>query len=282
MTTSSQEKPQVGYELAYRIACERLAGIASLEEQCRRSDSECQLTGSHKLITVEYLNRSYRVTLPPVEVRLKDSPEEVPLTDKILILHHLLHAQGTPLTGKLVSYKELPGGNTYFPNFSARAIRPLVKYFGREPERLLEAARELGGQQVEYGNVAVTVKGFRRVPITVVLWRGDDEFPPEGNFLFDRTAPDYLSTDDINVLCETIARRLRDWLASGEKRNESALSFRRKPESREDGFWILGSSPRMTEKVSFSYIVASLTRDMTDCFANARNDIYLLDNYQYC
>ena len=73
---------------------------------------------------------------------------------------------------------------------------------------MIAAAEKLGGRRVDYGDIAVTIDAFPRVPVTMVLWRGDAEFPPEGNILFDSTITDYLSAEDINVLCETIAWRL--------------------------------------------------------------------------
>ena len=56
--------------------------------------------------------------------------------------------------------------------------------------------------------MAITIDAFSRLPITIVLWRGDDEFPPEGNIMFDSTISDYLDTEDIAVLCETMTWRL--------------------------------------------------------------------------
>ncbi len=61
---------------------------------------------------------------------------------------------------------------------------------------------------MNYGDIAVTIPAFSRVPITLVLWRGDDEFPPNANILFDSTILDYLSAEDVNVLCQTIAWQL--------------------------------------------------------------------------
>ena len=90
--------------------------------------------------------------------------------------------------------------------------RPLLKNFSQQPERLPEAAAMFDFQQADYGDVAVTVNAFSRVPITLVLWRGDDELAPECSILFDSTIPDYLSTEDITVLCETIAWRLVSFL----------------------------------------------------------------------
>ena len=63
--------------------------------------------------------------------------------------------------------------------------------------------------------MAVTINAFPRVPVTLVLWRGDDEFPPEGNLMFDSTVPDYLTSDDTHALCEIIAWRLVKLLKAG-------------------------------------------------------------------
>lgn len=130
------------------------------------------------------------------------------MQDKILMLHYLISAKGTPLSNRMITYKELPEGANYFPNFAQRVIKPLIGYFGKEPHRLIDVAGKLGGSSADYGDAAVTINVFSRVPITFVLWRGDDEFAPRGSIMFDSTIPDYLSTEDINVLCASIAWKL--------------------------------------------------------------------------
>jgi hypothetical protein len=173
-----------------------------------RSGAQCRETDSGKAVAVEYLNQPYLISLPDVEVSPLDTQEPVALKDKLLILHYFTLARGTPLANKWIAYQELSGGLTYYPTFAKRAITPLVKYFGSEPQRLVAVAAELGGYKTDCGDVAVTINAFSRVPITLVLWRGDDEFPSQGNILFDSTVADYLTTEDINVLCETIVWRL--------------------------------------------------------------------------
>ena len=157
---------------------------------------------------LEYLNKNYRVTLPEVEIRQMPGGEEVQLRDKILIAHYLVKSKGTPLSGKRITYQELKEGNTYFPTFAKRVIKPLVDTFGKCPEKLIEAAAKLGGIRSDSGDVSVTISAFPRVPVMVVLWKGDEEFPPEGNILFDSTISDYLSTEDITILCQTITWEL--------------------------------------------------------------------------
>lgn len=198
---------EYGYELAYKLACEKLAA-ADIEQQCLRSEARCQSEGAKKVVVLEYLHQPYQITLPHIQVSLKASGGEVGVRDRILIVHYFIQAKGAPLSNKVISYKELPEGVNYFPTFSKRAIKPLVDNFGREPQRLLDVAGTLGGRRVDYGDVAVSINAFSRVPVTLVLWRGDEEFPANGNILFDSTISDYLTTEDVNVLCEIIAWRL--------------------------------------------------------------------------
>jgi hypothetical protein len=199
------------YELAYKLAGEQLAKL-DIERQCQRAGAQYQVIHCKTVITVQYLNQTYAVTQPDVEVSLATGAEEVPIRDRILILHYLVGAKGTPPSNRPVTYKELPGGNTYFPTFSKRTTRPILNNFGNEPKLLAEVAKKLGGYRVNQGDVAVTINAFSRVPITIVVWRGDDEFPPEGNILFDANISDYLSSEDITTLCETIVWKMVNYL----------------------------------------------------------------------
>lgn len=203
--SSSPGSREQGLELSYKLVCEQLAKISDIKEQCRKSGA--RYVESNKLV-IEYLNQPYYVILPGVEISLGDSRVEVPLRDKILILHYFTLAKGTPATGILITYKQLPGGVSYFPAFSQRAIAPFVKHFGENPRLLIKAAAKSGGREAGHGDVSVTINAFNHVPITLVLWKGDEELAPNGNMLFDANISDYLSTEDVTVLCETIIWKL--------------------------------------------------------------------------
>jgi len=194
-----------GFDLSYRLACEQLAKIGDIEEQCRRSGA--RYLGPHEIV-IDYLNQPYHIMIPEGKIVLEDSGTETPLRDKILILHYFTGAKGTPATGKSIAYKQLQGGVSYFPAFSQRVIGPLVKNFGRGPELLRNAAAKLGGCEADYGDLSVTINAFDQVPITLVLWKGDEEVAPNGNILFDANISDYLSTEDVTVLSETIVWKL--------------------------------------------------------------------------
>jgi len=203
--SSSSSPWERGFDLSYKFACEKLAKISDMEEQCRRSSARYIRPNE---IVINYLNQPYRIIISDCKIFLEDGGAEAPLRDKILILHYFTGAKGTPAIGKSIAYKQLQGGVSYFPAFSQRAIGPLVRNLGRSPELLRKTAAKLGGRDADYGDVSVIINAFDRVPITLVLWRGDEEVAPNGSILFDASISDYLSTEDVTVLSETIVWKL--------------------------------------------------------------------------
>ncbi len=203
--SSAHGSREQGFELPYKLAREQFTKINDIEEQCHKSGARYIVP--NKLV-IDYLNQPYYITLPDVEISLQDSKVEVPLREKILILHYFASAGDTPATGILITYKQLPGGVSYFPAFSQRAIAPFINQFGKKTELLIKAAAKLGAREADHGDVSVTVNAFDHVPITLVLWRGDEELAPNGNILFDANISDYLSTEDVTVLTETIIWKL--------------------------------------------------------------------------
>ena len=61
-----------GYDLepAYKLAREQLTKVEDTEQLCLKSGSRCLVIGSHEEIAIEYLNQSYRITMPNVEISL--------------------------------------------------------------------------------------------------------------------------------------------------------------------------------------------------------------------
>lgn len=193
------------FELSYKLACERLTKIGDVRGHCGKSGA--RYIGPNE-VAIRYLNQPYHIIIPDCRILVEDSDTEAPLKNKILILHYFIGAKGTPATDKLIAYRQLPGGTSYFSAFSQRAIGPLVENFGRSPEMLGKTAANLGGRKANYGDVSVIINAFDRVPVTLVVWKGDDEVAPNGNILFDANISDYLSTEDVTVLSETIVWKL--------------------------------------------------------------------------
>jgi hypothetical protein len=193
-----------GFELAYELACKKLTRI-NPEELCKRSGAR---SIDQSRIMIQYLNRPYLVDLPNAEISLKDEEEKIPIKDRILIFHYLTQATGAPFTNKLITYAQLQGGRFYCPVFQKRTLEPILKCFGDRPELLLDVAQRLGGDRSSYGDLSVSIDAFPFVRIVIILWRGDDQVPSGGNILFDKNITDYLSSEDVAVLSETLIWKL--------------------------------------------------------------------------
>lgn len=212
MPLPEQRNYEEALKLAYQLACEKLTGITDIEEQCRRSGSQYRVIDSKRIVAIRYLSQFYYLSVPDGEVVESESAEPLSMRDRLLILHYFISAKGTPPTGKLITFRELPEGTVYQPTFAKRTIQPLLNNFGKEPHNLLLFSQNLEGYKADYGDTAITIKAFDRVPITIVIWEGDEEFPSRGNVLFDANISDYLPTEDVTVLCEIITWRLVRYL----------------------------------------------------------------------
>ena len=210
-----QQNYEKAFQLAFSIAREKLAAITDIEEQCRKAGARYEQVDGRITAVVAYLNQFYRIHIPDGEISPGDDSDPLNKRDGLIILHYFLTANGKPPAGKLITFRELPDGSIYQPTFAKRTIQPLVNNFGREAHSLLLYSQRMGGYKADYGDTAITINAFSKVPVTFVVWQGDDEFASQGNVLFDAGINDYLPTEDITVLCEIIAWRLVKSMTTG-------------------------------------------------------------------
>ena len=125
------------------------------------------------------------------------------------ILTGYAETEPTPETGKLVSFEQLPGGQAYYNTFKKRATQQIERVFATKPEMLFKAAEKFDAKRLEHGDYSVKFYTLPLVPMQVILWSSDLEFPTSANILFDSSAGNYLSTEQIAALGELAAHRLK-------------------------------------------------------------------------
>jgi hypothetical protein len=196
------------YSLAFTLAAKDLSKQHP-QEIARRSGAFVEEKKGQIFIDVEVLARRHIITYPQMEITLEDPQEQVPLWKKVLILHYLQKASGVPLQGRLVTFQEIESGPFYMPIFRQRVLNPLVASFGEHPEALVETAvSHFNGEPRGHGDASVTVFALPYVPITLVIWKGDEEFPPQGNLLFDSTVSLYLDIEDLTAVAQVLVEGL--------------------------------------------------------------------------
>ena len=102
-------------------------------------------------------------------------------------------------------FKELSGVEGYAEAFRKRAIEPIIRKYGKCPERIVDVLQRVRGKQVTKGDIGIVIEVLEQVPIMILLWRSDEEFDPEANILFDSSITDVFSTEDVVVLAGLVA-----------------------------------------------------------------------------
>ncbi|UCF56802.1 MAG: DUF3786 domain-containing protein [Deltaproteobacteria bacterium] len=155
----------------------------------------------NSFFSLHFLNKEIIISWPELEFSYKSSDEGLPIQQRILLLHYLYGAWSSSrarIKGEWISFQEVPDGKFYLDAFHRRAKNPMVQTFGERPELLVKLAKEsFGAVSSDQGDVSVVIKALPLVPVALIIWKGDEEFPPEGNILFDRNIIEILSAEDM-------------------------------------------------------------------------------------
>lgn len=172
--------------------------------------SELSELSKEKKINLRFLADNYEIDLGSRRVLSLSCNVAAKSYYSIVILHYLIQkTKGlSSLKGKWISFKELSGGQGYYPAFKKRVIDVILRKYKDKPDALFDLGERMPAKKVQIADVSVAIDVFEKVPILISLWRGDDEFGPEANVLFDQSIADILCTEDIVVVAEIIAHNI--------------------------------------------------------------------------
>jgi hypothetical protein len=111
------------------------------------------------------------------------------------ILWYLAQAQDISPSGHFINPRELAGGRIFSQGSHALPLDKLAAKYGGDTAAFLKKGVSLGGECSDYGDASIKLYPFPRVPVLLVLWREDEEFPANVVLLLDDTCPHYLPTD---------------------------------------------------------------------------------------
>jgi hypothetical protein len=181
----------MGYSDALKLGFERLAQIPP--------ETVCEACGAR------YENGEFFLTWFNRERALSSVSESL----KILWLHYLTADGSKNRSGRLIAYREAAPALFYEQNFYKRAVKPLAACFGKNPQKLIETGVALGGETAAFGDAAVTINVLPYLPVTFIIWTESEEFPSDGNILFDQTAKTWFNAEDLAVLASAAVGELR-------------------------------------------------------------------------
>jgi len=157
---------------------------------------------------VAYWSREVVIRFPDFTGKYNETGEAISTFDLTMLAYYFDVSDGTPMKGEWIAFNQIPGGMFYAQAFQGYSGDELAKVFENDAEAFIEANEKLGGRREFFGNVTYSYQVLPRVPIMVVCWLGDEDFPPSYRMLFDANAHHHLVTDAYAILGSNLTRRL--------------------------------------------------------------------------
>ena len=148
------------------------------------------------------------IRFPEFRGHFAETGDPINMFDLTMLAYYFEVSDGAPMTNEWIAFNQIPGGLFYAQAFQGYSGNELVKVFGNDAEAFIAANEQIGGRREFFGNVAYSYQVLPRVPIMVVCWLGDEDFPPSYRMLFDSNAHHHLVTDAYAILGSHLTRRL--------------------------------------------------------------------------
>jgi hypothetical protein len=155
-----------------------------------------------------YWRAEITVGFPDFIVRDAHSNNKLREIDQAILAYHLFWSDGTINTEQRISFSELPDGQFYTKAFQGYTGNRLVKEFCEDIPAFSKSAEACGGSLVNFGDRAYLFQILPRIPLMVVCWLGDEDFPTSFRVLFDSSVSHHLPTDACAILGSKITQEL--------------------------------------------------------------------------
>lgn len=161
--------------------------------------------------TVRLLYVDYAVTWPKFSIASADETgfalDNLPA--QMLIIRYLLEGKRSISGGNFLPYREMPWGEVYLKPFTGRCLTRAAFTFGTRLEAFRKAAGETPAIPLNRGDAAFQLEIMPGYDVRLIVWEGDDEFPPNSQILFSDNFPQAFSAEDRTVVGDILISDLK-------------------------------------------------------------------------
>ena len=170
-----------------------------------------------KTLTLQFLGSQYQIIWPDFTVTHTEDvrgyyPLEEMIYARILTIRFLLHGAASRGTGKFKTYREMPWGEVYLRQFDGRCIKRLAFSYGNRLGDFRKIMEHIGALPVSHGDAAYEVEIYPGYQVQMILWEGDEEFPPSSQILFSDNFPVSFAAEDLAVMGDVLIGSLKVFL----------------------------------------------------------------------
>ncbi len=172
--------------------------LDKLDREKTAKRAKCRYLCDPESYVITMLKTEYVVSLSDrqiLSIQQDLPPRPAGFLQQLCLLAYLINAQDVPLANKLVRAEALPGGQFFFMGIHSLPTEKLEKAFGECPEALHQIAKRFNAKKCEFGDSSVQFNILSRIPLTIIIWKRDEEFDARASMLFDQTAASHLPLD---------------------------------------------------------------------------------------
>lgn len=151
-------------------------------------------------VPVRFFGRDYLVSRQEIEA--VDGSHVTP-NHKSVLAHYLMSRGRGALTGENLPIGRLTGVVSSGASPSDNLIKPLAEKFGDRYDVFREAAQKIGGRSegsAPSGGESWLFHDLPFLPVRVVFFEADEEFPAEVKVLFDSSAPVFVTYEVLELV----------------------------------------------------------------------------------
>ncbi len=117
---------------------------------------------------------------------------------RLSVLCYFATSKDIPFLERLVKPTDVRGGQRFSTGTHVLPLDKIANRFARDPDGFVSHGKKFGAEKVEgFGDAAIRLYPLPRVPVTLLLWVEDDEFPPRVDLFFDSTCDFQITLSDI-------------------------------------------------------------------------------------
>ena len=145
---------------------------------------------------VNLLGREYAISHPDYAIRALDGGAVPPLPTQTFLLRYLLESKQVAWAGAWKTFREMPWGEMYIKPYTGRVLTRAAFTFGTRVAAFRAACEKMGARKLTHGDAGYEfglIGGYR---MQILVWEGDDEFPPSAQVLYSDNFADGFAAED--------------------------------------------------------------------------------------
>jgi len=162
--------------------------------------------------TVTLLGRSYAISHPDYAIRALDDGKLPPLPTQTFLLRYLLEGKTEPWRGQWKTFREMPWGEMYIKPYTGRVLTRAAFTFSFRLDAFRAAAEKMGAEAVKHGDAGYRFDLIGGYQMQILIWQGDDEFPPNAQILYSDNFADGFAAEDRVVAGDILISTIKSFM----------------------------------------------------------------------